>query len=111
MTRFGIFALWLLHFLPLPVLAPIGQGIGMLAYALVPKRRRIARTNLRLCFPELSAGERERLLRRHFRSFGRAILESGIAWWSSPERLRRIVQLAGTEHAYAIDGRPAIAFE
>jgi KDO2-lipid IV(A) lauroyltransferase len=110
MSRLGIFLLWLLHFLPLPVLAPIGQGMGMLAYALVAKRRRIARTNLRLCFPELSPAERERLLRRHFRAFGRALLESGIAWWSSPERLRRVVRLEGTEHADAVKGEAAIAF-
>jgi KDO2-lipid IV(A) lauroyltransferase len=110
MSRIGIFVLWLLHFLPLPVLAPIGQGMGMLAYALIGKRRRIARTNLRLCFPELSAAERERLLRRHFRAFGRALLESSIAWWSSPERLRRVVRLEGTEHVEAVKGQAAIAF-
>jgi KDO2-lipid IV(A) lauroyltransferase len=110
MTRLGILALWLLHFLPLGILAPLGQGIGMLAYALIPKRRRIARTNLRLCFPELTAAARETLLRRHFRAFGRAILESGIAWWSSAERLRRVVRLVGTEHADAIKGQPTIAF-
>jgi KDO2-lipid IV(A) lauroyltransferase len=110
MSRIGIFVLWLLHFLPLAVLAPIGQGLGMLAYALIGKRRRIARTNLRLCFPELPAAERERLLRRHFRAFGRALLESSIAWWSSPARLRRVVRLEGTEHLDAIKGQPAIAF-
>lgn len=110
MSRIGIFTLWLLHFLPLAVLAPLGQGLGMLAYALIAKRRRIARTNLRLCFPELSAPERERLLRRHFRAFGRALLESSIAWWSSAERLRRVVRLEGTEHVDAIKGQAAIAF-
>jgi len=110
MSRLGIFLLWLLHILPLPVLAPIGQGMGMLAYALIAKRRRIARTNLRLCFPELSVAERERLLRRHFRAFGRALLESGIAWWASPERLRRVVRLEGTEHIDAVQGQPAIGF-
>jgi KDO2-lipid IV(A) lauroyltransferase len=110
MSRIGIFVLWLLHFLPLPVLAPIGQGMGMLAYALIGKRRRIARTNLRLCFAELSAAERERLLRAHFRAFGRALLESSIAWWSSPERLRRVVRLEGTEHVDAVKGQAAIAF-
>ena len=45
MSRLAIVLLWLLHFLPLPVLAPIGQGVGMLIYYLVPKRRHIARTN------------------------------------------------------------------
>ena len=110
MSRLGIFALWLLHFLPLAVLAPLGQGIGMLAYALIAKRRRIARTNLHLCFPELTSGAREQLLRRHFRTFGRAILESGIAWWGSPERLRNVVRLIGTEHVDAVKGQPVIAF-
>jgi KDO2-lipid IV(A) lauroyltransferase len=107
-SRLGIFLLWLLHFLPLPVLAPIGQGLGMLAYAFIGKRRRIARTNLRLCFPNLSDAQRERLLRRHFRAFGRALLESSIAWWGSPARLRRVVKLEGTEHVDAVAGQPVI---
>jgi KDO2-lipid IV(A) lauroyltransferase len=108
MSRIGIFVLWLLHFLPLPLLAPIGASLGMVAYALIRKRRRIARTNLRLCFPAMPEAERERLLRRHFRAFGRALLESSIAWWGSPARLRRVVKLEGTEHLDALAGKPVI---
>jgi KDO2-lipid IV(A) lauroyltransferase len=108
MSRLGIFLLWLLDFLPLPVLAPNGKGLGMVAYAFIPKRRRIARTNLRLCFPGMPDAERERLLRRHFRAFGRALLESGIAWWGSPARLRRVVRLEGTEHIDALAGQAVI---
>jgi KDO2-lipid IV(A) lauroyltransferase len=103
--RLIIFTLWLLHFLPLRLLAPVGQGVGMFAYALVPERRRVARTNLELCFPELSQRQRERLLRRHFRCFGRAILEAGIAWWGSPERLRRTVRIEGQQQLDALQGR------
>ncbi len=108
-ARVGIFILWLLHFLPLPVLAPIGQGLGMLAYGAIRKRRRIARTNLSLCFPQMSARQREKLLRRHFRCFGRALLESGIAWWSSSQRLRRVVRMEGTEHVDALGDQRLIA--
>jgi KDO2-lipid IV(A) lauroyltransferase len=108
MARLAIVLLWLLHFLPLPVLAAIGQGVGMLLYAFVPKRRRIARINLKLCFPVLSDAERERLVRRHFRCFGRAIVESGIAWWSRPARLRRIVRLEGKEHVEGVVNRRVI---
>jgi KDO2-lipid IV(A) lauroyltransferase len=104
MSRIAIFVLWLLHFLPLPLLAPIGQGVGMLAYLGVAKRRRIARINLNLCFPELDDAQRERLLRRHFRCFGRGILEAGIAWWGTPERLRRTVRIEGQEHVDAMQG-------
>ena len=102
--RFTVFTLWSLHFLPLPVLAPIGKAVGMLAYAFVSKRRRVARTNLKLCFPELSPRQRERLVRHHFRCFGRAIVEAGIAWWGSPERLRQSVQIEGLEHVNALRG-------
>src|SRR5262245_1546109 len=110
MRRLGIPALWLLHFLPLVALAPVGIAIGMLACALVTKRRRIARANLRLCFPELTSRQREALLRRHFRVFGRAILESSIAWWGSLARLRKVVRLVGTQHINALKGQPVIAF-
>jgi len=88
----GIFIFWLLHFLPLPLLALVGQGLGMLFYALGRERRKVARTNLRLCFPELGDAARERLLRQHFRAFGRSIVERGISWWSRGERIRRLVR-------------------
>jgi len=109
LARFAIALLWLLHWLPLPLLAPVGQGVGMLAFWLVASRRRVARTNLRLCFPELSVEARENLLRRHFRAFGRGIVEAGIGWWSSPERLRRTVRIEGQEHVDALQGQLIIA--
>src|ERR1700675_959845 len=104
MGRLTIFVVWLLHFLPLPLLARLGEGLGMLAYVLVRSRRHIARVNLKLCFPELSDAERERLLRRHFRCFARGILESGIAWWGSESRLRRTVLVEGEDHVRALQG-------
>lgn len=103
--RLGIFVLWLLHFLPLALLAPVGQAVGALAYVFVAKRRRIARINLGLCFPELSEREREALLRRHFRAFGRALVESSIAWFASDARLRCVVRIEGQEHVEALQGQ------
>ena len=104
MGRFAVFGLWLLHFLPLALLARVGEALGMVAYVVVKSRRHIARVNLHLCFPELYAVERERLLRRHFRCFARGILESGIAWWGSERRLRRTVRIEGEDHVRALQG-------
>ncbi len=104
MGRFAVFGLWLLHFLPLALLARVGEALGMVAYVLVKSRRHIARVNLNLCFPELTDAEREHLLRRHFRCFARGILESGIAWWGSEQRLRRTVSVEGEEHVQALRG-------
>src|SRR5688500_15804401 len=108
MTRVALAFIWLLHFLPLRVLACVGRGFGLLVYAVAGERRRVARINLRLCFPALSERERTRILRRHFAAFGRAVLERGILWWSSRERILRIVRIEGLEHWQALKGKPVI---
>lgn len=90
--------LWLLHFLPLRLLAPLGAGAGMLLFALSSERRKVARTNLRLCFPDRDEAWRERVLRAHFRCFGRSLIEGSIAWFGSGARLRRVVRVEGLEH-------------
>ena len=108
MIRFAIFCLWLLHFLPLVLLAPIGRGLGLLLYAVGSERRRVARINLCLCFPELNERERERRVRLHFAAFGRSVLERGILWWSSAARVRRVVRIEGGEHLRTAKGKPTI---
>src|SRR5690606_13996819 len=90
MTRIAIFLLWLLHWLPLPLLAPLGRGLGRLLPVLIPKRRHVVETNLRLCFPEMSAAQRQALAREHFALLGRSLLERSLLWWASEKRLRRI---------------------
>ncbi len=108
MTRLAIFLFWLLHFLPLPFLAPIGKGFGMLLYLLGRARRRVGRVNLRLCFPALAEAEREKILRAHFRAFGQSLLDRGILWWSSRRRLDRVVRVEGLEHWQAVQDRPVV---
>lgn len=100
--------LWLLHWLPLPILRALGWGLGRLLYALGRERRRVALTNLRLCFPEKSDAEREDLARRHFISFARAVLDRTLGWWASKERLERIIRIHGVEHLTDPEGRPVI---
>jgi len=89
MTRFGLALVWMLHWLPLPVLAAFGRGAGLLLYALARERRRVVLTNLRLCFPQLGDGARGALARRHFAAFGRSLFEHGILWWGSRARVLR----------------------
>ena len=57
--------------------------------------------NLELCFPELEASERRRLLREHFASLGMAIFEMGMAWWASDRRLARLTRIDGLENLAA----------
>jgi KDO2-lipid IV(A) lauroyltransferase len=101
---------WLLHFLPLPLLARIGQGLGSLLYRLAGRRRKIALVNLSLCFPELDEQQRQALARAHFRILGRSLLERSILWWGSKERLSRLIRVDGEENIRALRaaGQPVI---
>ena len=108
MTRVAIFLLWLTHFLPLPLLALLGRGLGLLIYAFVGERRHVTLTNLRLCFPEWDENRRKRAARLHFQAFGRAFVEHGMLWWSSKERLQHLIRVEGVEHWQAVADRPVI---
>jgi Kdo2-lipid IVA lauroyltransferase/acyltransferase len=108
LVRLAAGVLWLLHLLPMGWLAAVGNALGWVAHAVATDRRRVADINLRLCFPQLSEQERARVIRRHFQSFARAMLEQGLLWWSSADRLRRLVQLEGVEHWLAARDRPVI---
>jgi KDO2-lipid IV(A) lauroyltransferase len=101
---------WLLRFLPLPALAAIGNAFGRLLFLLGRRRRKVARINLELCFPELGTAERERLARDHFRILGRSILERSVLWWSRRERLERMIRITGAERIRAAleAGKPVI---
>lgn len=100
--------LWLLHWLPLPALRALGWLLGRTLYLLGSERRRVAATNLRLCFPELSERERRRLLKRHFVAFARAVLDRTLCWWAPRARLERLIRLSGAERLKSDDGRPVI---
>jgi KDO2-lipid IV(A) lauroyltransferase len=108
MTRLALILMWLLHWLPLPMLAAVGRGFGRLLYALGRERRHITLTNLRLCFPQMSEAERTALAKRHFQAFGRSFLERGLLWWASEARIRRLVGVVGNEHLDALKGRQPV---
>lgn len=109
-SRVAIALLWLLHFLPLSLLAPLGRGLGALLFRLAKKRRHVVRVNLALCFPELARAEREALARRHFAALGRSLLERSLFWWASRARLERLIQVSGEEKVRALlaEGRPVL---
>ena len=83
--------MWLLHWLPLPVLGRFGDAVGTLLFMVMRPRRHIALTNLRLCLPELSEAERVSIAHRHFQAYSRSVWERGILWWASEARLNRLI--------------------
>jgi KDO2-lipid IV(A) lauroyltransferase len=83
--------MWLLHWLPLPLLGRLGELTGSVLFALVRSRRRITLINLRLCLPELDEAQRRRIAKKHFQGYARAVLERSLLWWASEARLKRLI--------------------
>ena len=91
--RLMLVLMWLLHWLPLPLLGRLGEAVGALLFMLMRRRRNITLTNLRLCLPHLNDAERHKIARDHFMAYARSVLERGILWWASETRLKRLIQV------------------
>jgi len=100
--------MWLLHWLPLPLLARVGEGIGSLLFRVVKSRRHITLTNLRLCLPQLSEDERHAIAKKHFQAYARSVLERGILWWAPESRLRRLIRVEPRVPLDTIQSGPTI---
>ena len=88
----------LLGSLPWFVQRRLGAGLGWLAFHLVPQRVNDTRINLRLCFPEISEDERERMVRDVFHQGGIGVLETASAWIKPVERHRSRIRVEGLQH-------------
>lgn len=98
--------------LPLPVAQGLGTAVGRLLYRVPNGSRRVAETNLQLCFPELSVEARHELLRQTLVETGKTAAELGAIWFWPPERALGLVrEVVGEEHyhASAARGRGVIA--
>jgi KDO2-lipid IV(A) lauroyltransferase len=87
-----------------------GRGLGRLAYALAGGLRRTGMRNLELAFPEMSEGERGRILRRSMVGLGRQLGEFSQFPRATPESLRDLVEYDGIEilHEARARGRGVI---
>ncbi len=94
-ARVALAVLWLLHLLPLPLLAALGRGLGRVLHAVAHSRRRVAWRNVQRCLPDWTEAQQRALVLEHFQYLGRSLLERGLLWWASPERLRRLIVVEG----------------
>ena len=106
--RLLIILMWLLHWLPLPLLGRLGEAIGSLLFAGNKARRHITLVNLRLCFPELTEQQRHLIAKQHFQAYARSVLERGILWWASERRLRKLIVVEPGVPLAQIAARPTI---
>ena len=74
--------------LPTSWLPAIGRFCGKLLFVFAGGRKKIAQANLELCFSNLSKMEQQELLRDNFVYLGRSLIETGIAWFWSDQKIQ-----------------------
>ena len=88
----------LLAWLPLRYSQGIGGGVGRTIGLFPNGLRRVAEINLALCFPELSARSRRRLLAQTLAETGKTAAEMGALWlWPAARVLALVREVPGDE--------------
>lgn len=99
----------LLAHVPLPLVRALGWVFGRTLHAVAGRRRRIARTNWALCFPDQPEAQRHAAVRQHFVHFAQAWLDRSWLWHGAPETVRRRLRLTGRVEQLAGD-TPTVLF-
>lgn len=103
-TTIGI--LWLISFLPMVMIVKISKFLQSICYFLAKKnyskfltrKYHIARVNLKLCFPDKSHIQIEKLLKENFTEALIAILHYGFVISRNQSAIKRRVKLVNWEH-------------
>jgi KDO2-lipid IV(A) lauroyltransferase len=86
------------NLLPWRLQMALGRMLGRAVSVFARRDRHIADVNLRMTLPDLDRQARQQLIAEHFASLGCALFETGLVWWASDERLRKLVEFDGFEH-------------
>ena len=79
--------------LPYSILVSLGYGLGYIAAMIPSDRNRVVKTNLHLCFPNLSPNEIRVLSKKHWRLLGRSLVEKSIIWLGSEKQLSNMIEV------------------
>jgi Kdo2-lipid IVA lauroyltransferase/acyltransferase len=108
-SHLGIAFMRILGWLPLAWVRALGWLFGWALYLLVASRRKIVRTNLTLCFPELLTPDLKGLEPQIFIHFAQAWLDRGWLWHAPRAVVARRLKLTGAVHEF--DGNtPTVIF-
>jgi KDO2-lipid IV(A) lauroyltransferase len=83
----------LFAFLPYAFTVRVGYSLGWLAAHIPNERAKVVKTNLRLCFPDLSEEQMNALALEHWKLFGRSVIERSRIWLGSGRQITDIVTI------------------
>jgi len=98
LTWLGVIILYSISWLPYKLQLAMGRALGRLLLKIGSSRKKVALRNLELCFPEMPAEERQRILQENFENTGIALFETGMGWWWPDWRIKRKFTVTGVEN-------------
>ena len=91
LARFWIWVLGCFYGTSIRTRERFGAVIAWILWWAIPKRRHVALTNLRLCFPDWTEEKRVRIAKQNCRNMGRAALDHAVLWKGTKEELQAMV--------------------
>ena len=99
LVALGLGLWWLIvQILPFSLQMYLGRQLGRMIYKSNVSRKRVAKKNIALCFPELNESEQQALLKKHLISVARGFFDTGIAWFWPYWRFKKRIEVIGLEH-------------
>lgn len=98
----GAGVLYLLVWLPYPIIKQMGKGVAFLLKTLAKKRVGVAKRNIDLMYPQWSEEKRQEVFEQNVYRTGMALFETAMGWWWPEWRVKRIGHVEGSEHIDAI---------
>ena len=90
-----------LGLLPRALARAVGAGVGLLAFHLLPRLRRVGLLNLEMAYPDWTLGRRMLTLRAEYRSLGWQLAEFALMSGYTREQASRFITYDGLEHYLA----------
>ncbi len=78
--------------IPLPVLHLVAWPLGLLLILIPNKQRHCARTNVRICLPQLSFLQRQKIWMRSMIESVKTLLESPRLWLAEPDKVLQLIR-------------------
>jgi len=94
-----------LGLLPRGVAREVGATVGVLAFHGLGRLRRVGQRNLELAFPEMSADERDRILRQEYQNLGWLLAEFCLMPKYTASQASRFIRYEGLENYLRARGR------
>jgi KDO2-lipid IV(A) lauroyltransferase len=98
----GVFILYALSWLPFAIIKKLGFGFGRLIKFIAPKRVKVARRNIELCFNDWSNEKVEKVFNANVRRTGMALFETAMGWWWPNWRVQKHCTVEGFDEVKKI---------